>query len=75
MKLSVSLPDEQVAYLDEVAAQRGESRSRALQRAVAFYHARGLGEQYALAWQEWYESGEAEVWDVTLSDGLDDAPR
>ena len=75
MKLSVSLPEKQVAYLDQVAAERGESRSRALQRALEYYYASSLGEQYERAWRDWYESGEAEVWDGTVGDGIADETR
>ena len=31
-----------------------------------------LGDMYEEAFKEWAESGEAEAWDVTLADGLDD---
>jgi hypothetical protein len=29
-----------------------------------------LGDAYADAWREWEQSGEAELWDTTTSDGL-----
>jgi Arc/MetJ-type ribon-helix-helix transcriptional regulator len=71
MKLSVSLPAEDVEFLDEYARRQGiESRSAALHRAVRLLRATGLGSAYEDAWDEWRESGEAELWDVTAADGF-----
>ncbi len=71
MKLSVSLPDEDVAFLDEYAREQGyPSRSSVLHRAVRLLRAADLGAEYAEAWDEWLGSGEAEVWDAVLVDGL-----
>jgi Arc/MetJ-type ribon-helix-helix transcriptional regulator len=71
MKLSVSLPAEDVEFLDEYARRQGiESRSAALHRAVRLLRATGLGSAYEDAWDEWHESGEAELWDVTAADGF-----
>lgn len=53
MKVSVSLPDEDVAFLDAYARSRGESRSAALHRAVRLLRERGLGPAYVAAWAEW----------------------
>jgi len=71
MKLSVSLPDEDVAYLDAYARGAGlPSRSAALHRAVRLLHSSALGIEYADAWLEWEESGDAEVWETVEADGL-----
>lgn len=71
MKLSVSLPDEDIEFLDSyVRSRSAASRSAALQEAVRLLRASGLGESYAGAWQEWEESGEAEAWDATAADGI-----
>lgn len=73
MKLSVSLPDEDVEFLDEYAAAEGvESRSAVLRRAVRLLRSAGLDAAYELAWQEWTTSGDDNVWDVAVADGLDD---
>ena len=70
MKLSVSIPEEDVEFLDRYAAAHGvESRSGALQRAVALLRASELGDAYAAAWEEW-EGSDAEAWDSTAGDGL-----
>ena len=74
MKLSVSLPAEDVEFLDEYARRLGiESRSAALHRAVRLLRATGLGTAYEEAWEEWQQGTEAELWEVTAGDGL--APR
>jgi Arc/MetJ-type ribon-helix-helix transcriptional regulator len=76
VKLSVSLPDEDVATLDEYARTSGlRSRSAALQHAIRLLRHADLEEDYAAAWDEWESSGERAAWDSTTADGLDDAAR
>ncbi len=71
MKVSVSLPSEDIEYLDTYAReQRLGSRSAALHKAVRLLRAAELGADYESAWEEWDRSGEAEAWDRTASDGL-----
>lgn len=71
MKLSASLPDEDVAFLDVYAREHGlTTRSSVLQRAVRLLRDAELGGAYADAWDEWVSSGEADSWDVTVGDGL-----
>ena len=70
MKLSVSLPDDDVSFLDRYARSRGmPSRSAAVHRAVELLRAEELGPAYADAWETW-DAGEAEAWEGTVSDGL-----
>ena len=70
MKLSVSLPDDDIQFIDQYAREHAvESRSGVVQRALLLLRANELGEDYAAAWEEW-ESTEAEVWDLTTADGL-----
>lgn len=72
MKLSVSLPEEDVEFLDEYARELGiASRSAVLQRAVRLLRASGLASAYAAAWEEWESTGEAEAWDSAVGDGLE----
>jgi Arc/MetJ-type ribon-helix-helix transcriptional regulator len=76
MKLSVSLPDEDVATLDDYARSQGlSSRSAALQRAIRMLRNPGLEQDYAAAWDEWEASGEEAAWEATAADGLADATR
>lgn len=72
MKVSVSLPDEDIEFLDEYARSVGaRSRSAVLQRAVSLLRATELGPAYAQAWQEWQAGGDSEVWESVSGDGLD----
>lgn len=70
MKLSISLPDPDLRFLDEYA-QRNElpSRSAAIQRAVDTLRAFELGDAYERAWDEW-ESGDGADWESVAGDGL-----
>jgi Arc/MetJ-type ribon-helix-helix transcriptional regulator len=71
MKLSVSLPDNDVEYLDEYARMRGhKSRSAVLQKAVRALRATELSSAYEDAWSDWESSGEAAAWNPTAADGL-----
>ena len=71
MKLSVSLPDEDVEFLDQYAQTQGYgSRSAVVRKAVRLLRASELGIDYAEAWTEWSESGEAHVWEPAVDDGL-----
>jgi Arc/MetJ-type ribon-helix-helix transcriptional regulator len=72
MKVSVSLPDEDIEFLDAYARSVGaRSRSAVLQRAVRLLRATELGPAYAQAWQEWDAGGDSEVWESVSGDGLD----
>jgi Arc/MetJ-type ribon-helix-helix transcriptional regulator len=71
MKLSVSLPDEDVEYLDAYTKSQGlESRSAAVRKAVRLLRASELGAAYEDAWTEWAGSDDAELWDAATPDGL-----
>jgi Arc/MetJ-type ribon-helix-helix transcriptional regulator len=71
MKISVSIPQEDVEFLDSYARSQGyESRSAVVQTAVRMLRSSKLGDAYADAWQEWDESGDGELWDRVVSDGL-----
>ncbi len=71
MKVSVSLPDADVEYLDAYARTQGlDSRSAALQKAVRLLRASELGAAYEDAWSDWRESEDAELWESAVADGL-----
>jgi Arc/MetJ-type ribon-helix-helix transcriptional regulator len=71
MKVSVSLPGDDVEFLDAYARERGlESRSAALQRAVRLLRTAELGGAYEVAWREWREDGDADAWEPVSGDGL-----
>lgn len=70
MHVTVSLPSDDIAFLDAYASERGlDSRSAAVQRAIRLLRTAALGDAYAEAWQEWTTFGEAEVWEPTVGDG------
>jgi Arc/MetJ-type ribon-helix-helix transcriptional regulator len=71
MKVSVSLPGEDVEFLDSYAKSQGyESRSAVLHKAVRLLRTTELSAAYEDAWREWSESGDAEAWDSTSADGI-----
>ncbi len=71
MKVSVSLPEEDLEFLDQYAKQEGyDSRSAVIQKAVRLLRASRLGAAYEEAWREWAASGEEELWGSTSADGL-----
>lgn len=71
MKISVSLPSEDVQFLDEYARDQGyPSRSAVVHTAVRILRSSKLGDAYADAWQEWDHSDESEIWSRAVGDGL-----
>ncbi|MBC7762346.1 MAG: ribbon-helix-helix protein, CopG family [Candidatus Saccharibacteria bacterium] len=76
MKISVSLPEEDVAVLDEYARAAGlSSRSAAVHHAVRMLRLPDLEKDYEAAWSDWEASGDLAVWSVTAADGIADAAR
>ncbi len=70
MKLSVSLSDGDVEFIDHYANEHAVgSRSAVVHRALALLRSNELGADYAAAWEEW-ASPDAELWDATVTDGL-----
>jgi Arc/MetJ-type ribon-helix-helix transcriptional regulator len=71
MKVSVSLPDDDVEFLDAYAASQGiASRSAVVHKAVRLLRAFELGPDYEDAWAQWSASEDAQLWEVTSKDGL-----
>lgn len=71
MKLSVSLPDEDVEFLDAYAQSQGiSSRSAVVHKAVRLLKANELGAAYEDAWESWARDGDADQWETTVSDGM-----
>ena len=74
MKVSVSLPGEDVEFLDAYAREQGlASRSSALQRAVRLLRIGELGAAYEAAWQQSKDSKGSpdDPWDATVGDGIE----
>jgi len=73
MKLSVSLPDGDVEFIDRYAnAHEVDSRSAVVHRALSLLRSNELGADYAAAWDEW-ASSDGKSWDTTVADGLSGA--
>ena len=71
MKVSVSLPSDDIRFLDDYAEEQGlDSRSAALHRAIRLLRTAELGAVYEAAWKEWSTEGEGDPWDSTSADGL-----
>lgn len=72
--MSISLPQEDLEYLDSYAKKAGlESRSAALQKAVRLLRTAELSQAYAAAWEEFDRDGDAELWESTVGDGIEDS--
>ena len=70
MKVSVSLPEDDVEFLDSYAHAQGiKSRSAALQKAVGLLRAAQLTTAYEDAWESWTASGHAGAWEAVTADG------
>ena len=69
MKVSVSIPDEDVEFLDNYTkTHRVASRSAALQRAIRLLRAAELTDAYAAAFAEWHDDPANDAWDNTAAD-------
>lgn len=70
MKLSVSIPDDEVTFLDEYAATHEvPSRSAVVRRALNLLRAAELEHAYVAAFDQWSDE-DAEVWDAVIADGI-----
>lgn len=69
MKVSVSIPDEDVEFLDKYTKNhRISSRSAALRRAIRLLRASELTDAYAAAFTEWTDDATNDAWDATVAD-------
>ncbi|GAA3673808.1 hypothetical protein FB459_2844 [Yimella lutea] len=76
MKLRASPSDADVAALDKFARAAGvESRFAAIQRASRLLTDANLEDAHEQAFVEWEGLGEADLWDVTASEGIGLASR
>jgi Arc/MetJ-type ribon-helix-helix transcriptional regulator len=68
MKVSVSLPDDDVEFLDSYARDQGaQSRSAVLHKAVGLLRATQLADAYEESWES---ADDAVAWETAVSDGL-----
>ncbi|MDR0958885.1 MAG: ribbon-helix-helix domain-containing protein [Propionibacteriaceae bacterium] len=70
MKLSVSIPEADVAFIDSYSQSTGlPTRSAVIQEAVHALRDQSLADEYEAAWDEW---DDGPLWEIVLTDGLDD---
>ena len=71
MKISVSLDREDVRFLDTYARDHScGSRSAAVGAAIRALRESSLTDDYVQAFSQWMESGEDQVWEPVVADGL-----
>jgi Arc/MetJ-type ribon-helix-helix transcriptional regulator len=69
MKVSVSIPEEDVEFLDNYTkTHQIASRSAALHRAIRLLRAFELGDAYAAAFTEWADESVNDAWDNVVAD-------
>ena len=75
MKISVSLPEEDVSFVDDYASETtADSRSAVIHEAIEMLRASRLEAAYAAAFAEWEGSEDAAFWDQFSADGLANSP-
>ncbi|MCY4221981.1 MAG: hypothetical protein OXD35_10070 [Thiotrichales bacterium] len=71
MKLSISLREEEVGFLDEYARSQGiKSRSGVVKLALRVLRSMELADDYAAAWAERDDDDNIRAWDLSSGDGL-----
>ena len=71
MKVSVSLPEEDVSFLDAYAESQGiASRSAVVHKAVGLLRASELDPAYEDAFTSWSNEGHADAWDAVAGEGF-----
>ena len=76
MKLIVSLPDDDVNFLDSYADRAGfASRSAVVHQALLLLRLSDLGAAYEDAWTTWEASDDSTLWDALPATASPDATR
>lgn len=71
MRISLNLGDEDLRFLDDYARANGmPSRSATVRKAVRLLRASHLEDDYAEAFEEWIDSGKAQVRETVAGDSL-----
>jgi Arc/MetJ-type ribon-helix-helix transcriptional regulator len=74
MKISVSLPADDIEFLDSYAQAQGmRSRSAALRKAVGLLRTAQLATAYEDAWDSWTTSGDAKAWEPVTAGEPEDS--
>ena len=70
-KLSISVDPSLAQFIDTYQADnKVPTKSEVVERALKLLQKAELQREYAEAYAEWQESGEAAVWEATVDDGL-----
>ena len=70
-KLSISVDPSLAQFIDSYQADnKVPTKSEVVERALKLLQKVELQREYAEAYAEWEESGEAAVWEATVGDGL-----
>ena len=73
MKLSISLQEEEVGFIDAYARSQGiKSRSGVVKAALRLLRTMELADDYAAAWTECGDDDDTRAWDLSSGDGLND---
>jgi Arc/MetJ-type ribon-helix-helix transcriptional regulator len=76
MKLSISLPEDDVDFVDEYSEKTGmASRSSVIHKAIALLRETSLQDAYAAAFEEWETAREDGAWEAVIGDGAVNAAR
>jgi Arc/MetJ-type ribon-helix-helix transcriptional regulator len=71
MKVSVSLPEDDLAFLDEYASAHAyASRSAVVHKAIGVLRLGELHDAYGDSWAEWDASGDGDSWEAVVGDGV-----
>jgi Arc/MetJ-type ribon-helix-helix transcriptional regulator len=70
VKLSVSLPDNDVAFIDNLSREHDGNRSAAVHHLIQLAREMRAADAYTAAFDEWHESGDDAAWDGPASDEI-----
>lgn len=74
VKISVSIPEDELALLDElIAREELPNRSAGVRRAIEEFRRARLAAEYKECFSQPSFEDEAKLWEDTLADGLDNA--
>ena len=73
MKLSISLHEEEVGFIDAYARSQGiKSQSGVVKAALRLLRTMELADDYAAAWTEWGDDDDTRAWNLSSGDRLND---
>ncbi|GAB2922861.1 antitoxin [Streptomyces mayteni] len=76
MKTSMSLPQDDLVFMDQYAARTSAaSRSAVTHAAIDVLRAAALEADYVAAFEKWSDSDDSAIWDQATGDGLTGTSR